>query len=867
MKSTRTLLVSFLCLSALPISLAAGNCRVRDFKCNPFGPDACGSIYIKPKIKETPPLNLPMKIANALYTIASGVLVEEIDPLPLLVSLINLPKSFASDKGDESYEVTDKFINEMELNVKNYVTQTVSTAQLAGLYDGIANNNLRFSAINTAFQEYQLNKDNEAGVQLKKDLRHDLGLASFFFLNQYSQYEHGNPNINPQETIDSTKTGKNGWGLYYSVFISQFLVALMQEITFKGPKTSGSAQQQLVQYVWKAIKHSQELVNTYALQREGDITGPLLIEDVLSQKDFNAHHHTTSVRYQINDTWAYSNEGQEESCSWREKNSISFEEYHPQFCPRGEAGQKWCGPYSTYGRCRKSTEDWFFKFSSRCSDARKQFVTGEVISNWNMWLIEPSKQWAKIADMICEKTTDSLVKTRCKNQGEDTYKHFYNIGGTAVDFINTKEGKYVFGTFNTNICPTNTTHITDRTVCTKAYNELVKTHRKLSNHVDYEYNWPDFRWPAGCNVNRDNNGVYFNEKIGGNDAGVGQPICIGVPSSFVMGRLGTNNCPKGTMHVTDQSQCNEAYIELRETNPELHNPVNVYDFGTARPTGCSVYRGIVRGTNTVQFNTGEGGDTAGDDQPICYSNSNERHNIQQTCQRNNPGMHVIATKTKSCKDYYKASTPFIGSDNANVPGWMCCHLMSDVGLMCHLNNGVKGEYPYLILFNTTDQQACNTVSNDLGCGDCMNKEQSDRTVLAYRPNTGIQQCSADYNSKVDDHAGHVGSCPYDDAPYCINYVMGSRNGYCSHTKASESFVIDCSHTTFSYEECNVWPYYLEVNTATTMLVGSSNEIHEESNMSPLFMLGFLCLAIVATLKFAKDYRVRQPHLEQYNELE
>jgi len=102
---------------------------------------------------------------------------------------------------------------------------------------------------------------------------------------------------------------------------------------------------------------------------------------------------------------------------------------------------------------------------------------------------------------------------------------------------------------------------------------------------------------------------------------------------------------------------------------------------------------------------------------------------------------------------------------------------------------------------------------------------------------------------------------------CINYVMGSRNGYCSHTKASESFVIDCSHTTFSYEECNVWPYYLEVNTAVTMLVGLSNEIHEESNMPPLFMLGFLCLVIVATLKFAKDYRVRQPHLEQYNELE
>ena len=54
-------------------------------------------------------------------------------------------------------------------------------------------------------------------------------------------------------------------------------------------------------------------------------------------------------------------------------------------------------------------------------------------------------------------------------------------------------------------------------------------------------------------------------------------------------------------------------------------------------------------------------------------------------------------------------------------------------------------------------------------------------------------------------------------------------------------------------------------SVTKMLVGSSNEIHQESNVTPLTMLGFLGLAMVATFKIAKDYHHR--HQEQYNQLE
>jgi len=52
---------------------------------------------------------------------------------------------------------------------------------------------------------------------------------------------------------------------------------------------------------------------------------------------------------------------------------------------------------------------------------------------------------------------------------------------------------------------------------------------------------------------------------------------------------------------------------------------------------------------------------------------------------------------------------------------------------------------------------------------------------------------------------------------------------------------------------------------TNMLVGSSNEIHQESILTSLTMLGFLGLAMVATFKIAKDYHQR--HQEQYNQLE
>ena len=56
----------------------------------------------------------------------------------------------------------------------------------------------------------------------------------------------------------------------------------------------------------------------------------------------------------------------------------------------------------------------------------------------------------------------------------------------------------------------------------------------------------------------------------------------------------------------------------------------------------------------------------------------------------------------------------------------------------------------------------------------------------------------------------------------------------------------------------------QYGSVTNMLVGSSNEIHQESNVTPLTMLGFLGLAMVATFKIAKDYHQRNQ--EQYNQL-
>jgi len=60
----------------------------------------------------------------------------------------------------------------------------------------------------------------------------------------------------------------------------------------------------------------------------------------------------------------------------------------------------------------------------------------------------------------------------------------------------------------------------------------------------------------------------------------------------------------------------------------------------------------------------------------------------------------------------------------------------------------------------------------------------------------------------------------------------------------------------------------QVNTATTSLVETSDEIPHESNISFVAMLGVIGLAMIATYKVAKDYRHRHHlHSKQYNKLD
>jgi len=89
--------------------------------------------------------------------------------------------------------------------------------------------------------------------------------------------------------------------------------------------------------------------------------------------------------------------------------------------------------------CDQSTVDFVTKYSIHCMEGRRQFVIGSIINNWNTWLIEPSKQWAKLVDLICKRgdSDDETLQMLCNNQGVLSPKNKYNSnGGTAIDYIN-----------------------------------------------------------------------------------------------------------------------------------------------------------------------------------------------------------------------------------------------------------------------------------------------------------------------------------------------------------------------------------------------------------------------------------------------
>ena len=114
-----------------------------------------------------------------------------------------------------------------------------------------------------------------------------------------------------------------------------------------------------------------------------------------------------------------------------------------------------------------------------------------------------------------------------------------------------------------------------------------------------------------------------------------------IADKYVLGPQGTNDCPRGTTHVIDQTGCTSALSMFLRTNHheihgldtvpifdtawhKIHGSVIVQDSGTVRPTGCFfTYCGGGSVTNFIQFNTskrtGKGfNPTTHVDQLVCY---------------------------------------------------------------------------------------------------------------------------------------------------------------------------------------------------------------------------------------------------------
>ena len=288
--------------------------------------------------------------------------------------------------------------------------------------------------------------------------------------------------------------------------------------------------------------------------------------------------------------------------------------------------------------------------------------------------------------MICESYNDNeTLKTQCQNQGETNSTTYENNGGTAIDYMNNKEEvidygpSYVLGFENTNDCPPDSSHFIERDQCQDAYNQFAKTMEGLVDGVDYVNDWGTTR-PSGFFLYLTGNTVNFNTGTGGDTLGGDRPICR--QTFFVLGPKDTNDCPRGSSHVSTRTQCQDAYNQLATTMEGINDGVDyVWDWGTERPNGCF----LNLATNNVNFNTGAGGDTLGGDQPICYSYypRKDGYIIQQTCQKNFPGGNVIATPVpcvvNGCNNYYKSNQPdasrmmpLYDECNAGVDGWTCC---------------------------------------------------------------------------------------------------------------------------------------------------------------------------------------------------
>ncbi|OEU12122.1 hypothetical protein FRACYDRAFT_244382 [Fragilariopsis cylindrus CCMP1102] len=432
MKFTHLLLDAvFCCLLALPISLAKQKrldpyyesetgCQrdIQTFTCNPFGSNACGSIYMPP---DQPKINVPREVAKDAYDVTRALFDEfaEEDTGKLFA----LPfKLVNNGKKPDDYEVDDAFVKEMGTNVQNYVAQDVSIAEMKNLYSGIVGNNAAFRDTATEFDNLKDNKDNDS---IFKNLKNAIKIQKVFMIGQYPYYENAAPTINPAKTPSGTTTGANGWGIYYSVFVTQMLIAFIQDITVEGRLADSiTSQQEIVIYGWKGMKHVKVLIDTYVAQREKYITGPTSVDDRI----------TRLKSFEVKDDWVYYQgiSTTPQTCSWDESNPYTY------------SVSKKSGPRPH--NCDQSTGNFINAYSIHCMEGRKQFVTGSIINNWNTWLIEPSKQWAKLVDLICKRgdSDDETLQMLCNNQGVLSPKNKYNSnGGTAIDYINNNNNKEV----------------------------------------------------------------------------------------------------------------------------------------------------------------------------------------------------------------------------------------------------------------------------------------------------------------------------------------------------------------------------------------------------------------------------------------
>ena len=375
---------------------------MQKFTCDPFGPNVCGSIYMSP---DEPKINVPREVAKDAYDVTNALLdaFAEED----LGALFALPfKLVNNGKKPNDYEVDDAFVKEMGTNVQNYVAQSVSKAEMKNLYLGIVGNNAAFRNIAIEFDNLKDDKDN---------LKTAIKAQKLKMIYQYPYYENATPTINPTKTPSSTTTGANGWGIYYSVFVTQMLITLIQDIAVEDRLADSiTSQQEIVEYGWKAMKHAKNLTDTYVAQREKDITGPTSVVD----------KHYGLYNYKVKDEWVYyqGSSVAPQTCSWDEINLYT-------------TGSYTSGGHQNVFQCDQSTVDFVTKYSIHCMEGRRQFVIGSIINNWNTWLIEPSKQWAKLVDLICKRGDNKKLQMRCKNQGENN-DSYNNNGGTAIDYIN-----------------------------------------------------------------------------------------------------------------------------------------------------------------------------------------------------------------------------------------------------------------------------------------------------------------------------------------------------------------------------------------------------------------------------------------------